>query len=519
VVTYNTAGVYDVQLMVNNAAGNNTMLKSAYISVQDVSAPVADFMANFTVITAGASVTFTDLSTNGPFSWSWTFNGGTPATSSLQNPVIAYNTPGIYDVQLIAANAGGSNAMLKTAYITVTDPFAGTLMITEIMQNPLAVLDGPGEWFEVYNPTSSPINMNGWKIKDNGIDSHTIAGSLIVPAGGFAVLGSNSSSSLNGGYTCNYQFATFFLGNADDEVVLLNPSNTEIDRVEYDGGPNWPDPNGASMVFTGTPAMDNNNYQNWTTATIRENTYTGATGDKGSPGTNGTGQNLISLAFDLNLKVYFEGAFNGTNMSAELISLPGFPLSQPYSTVPWNYGGSESVGSIPNPNIIDWILVELRDAATVGSALASTSIATRAAFLLNDGSVVDTDGSTLLHFTNAITSQLFVVVYHRNHIPVIAANALVKVSGVYFYDFTTAAGQANGGMAGHTELSSGKWGMFAGDADGNGSIGTADKVLWDANAVEIPAYYNCDMNLDTQVNNIDKDDFWVPNLGEGSQVP
>ena len=85
--------------------------------------------------------------------------------------VVTYNTPGIYNVQLIATNAGGSNTMLKTAYITVTDPYAGTLMITEIMQNPICRSDAAGEWFEVYNPTSSPINMNGWKIKDNGTDS------------------------------------------------------------------------------------------------------------------------------------------------------------------------------------------------------------------------------------------------------------------------------------------------------------------------------------------------------------
>ncbi len=189
VVAYNTPGVYDVQLHVTNSAGNSTMLKSAYITVQNESPPVADFTANLTVIAAGASVSFTDLSTNNPTSWAWTFSGGTPSSSVVQNPVVTYNTPGIYNVQLIATNGGGSNTMLKTAYITVTDPFAGTLMITEIMQNPFAVSDAAGEWFEVFNPTASPINMNGWKIKDDGTDIHTIASALIVPAGGFAVLG------------------------------------------------------------------------------------------------------------------------------------------------------------------------------------------------------------------------------------------------------------------------------------------------------------------------------------------
>jgi PKD repeat protein len=517
VVTYNTPGVYDVQLHVTNSAGNSTLLKSAYITVQNESPPVADFTANLTVIAAGASISFTDLSTNSPTSWAWTFSGGTPATSSLQNPVITYNTPGIFNVQLIAANAGGSNTMLKTAYITVTEPYAGTLMITEIMQNPFAVTDAAGEWFEVYNPTASPTNMNGWKIKDDGTDIHIITGTLIVPAGGFAVLGSNSSSALNGGYTCNYQYANFFLGNAGDEVVLLNPSNTEIDRVVYDGGPVWPDPNGASMVFTGTPSSNNNTASNWITATVRENSYIGNSGDKGSPGSNGTGQNLISPAFDLNLKVYLEGPFNGTDMSSNLTGLPDFPLTQPYNAAPWNYNETESVASIP-ANVIDWVLVELRDATSAATATVATRIARKSAFLLKNGSVVDVNGTSLLHFTNTLSNQLFVAVYHRNHISVISANALVKVGGVYTYDFTTAANQVHGSILGHKELTTGKWGMFAGDTDGNGATGNSDKLTW-SNRAGDKKYHGGDMNLDTQINNIDKDNYWYPNLGKGSQVP
>jgi PKD repeat protein len=518
VVTYNTAGVYDVQLMVTNTAGNNTMLKSAYITVQAMSPPVAEFSANFTVVNAGSSITFTDLSTNNPSLWTWTFSGGSPSTSSIQNPVITYHTPGIFDVQLMATNDGGSNTLLKTAYITVTDPFAGNLMITEIMQNPLLVLDAAGEWFEVYNPTSSPVNMNGWKIKDDGTDLHTITTNLIVPAGGFTVLGVNSSSATNGGYTCNYQYATFFLGNTGDEVILLDPSNNEIDRVEYDGGPNWPDPNGASMVYTGTPSADNNNSSNWSTATLRENTYSGTTGDKGSPGTNGTGQNLVLPAFDLNLKVYLEGPFDGLEMNTYLTGLTDFPLTQPYNAAPWNYSVTESIASIP-ANVVDWVLVELRDATSTATATVATRISRKSALLLNNGSVTDLDGSSLLHFTNTVSNQLYVVVYHRNHLPVISSNAMMKVSGVYSYDFSSAEGQAYNGSLGHKQLAVDIWGMFAGNADGSSLIDISDKTFWMNEAAEKQEYYKSDFNLDTQVNNKDKDDLWVPNQGMSSQVP
>ena len=481
--------------------------------------PVADFISNQTQIVAGESVTFTDLSANNPTSWSWTFEGGDPVTSSLQNPIVTYNTEGTFDVVLTASNSSGSNTLTKSGYITVLAPFIGNLMITEIMQNPSFVTDTYGEWFEIFNPTNSAINMNGWKIKDNGIDQHTINSQLIVPAKGFVTLGINSNSGLNGEYVCNYQYATFFLANADDEIILLDPANNEIDRVEYDGGINWPSPNGASMVFTGTPSADNNDYHNWTTATLREPSFTGTTGDKGSPGTNGTGQNLISPAFDLNLKVYLEGPFNGSNMNTGLTGLTDFPLNQPYAISPWNYFGSESVAVLPNSNIVDWILIELRDATSVSQATESNSIAIRAAFLLSNGEVVDLDGSSLLHFTNTITNQLYVAVFHRNHIPVISENALVNVSGVYAYDFTSGMNQVHGGISGHKELTPGIWGMIAGDADASRLIDNNDKSIFWNNQAGKKGYLRSDLNMDAQVGNKDKDEYWLPNLGKGSQVP
>ena len=44
-----------------------------------------------------------------------------------------------------------------------------------------------------------------------------------------------------------YRYAGFTLGNADDEIILLDGAGTEIDRVAYDGGPAFPKPDGASI--------------------------------------------------------------------------------------------------------------------------------------------------------------------------------------------------------------------------------------------------------------------------------
>ena len=83
--------------------------------------PVANFSVSDTTICVGTCVNFTDLSTGGPTSWSWTFAGATIATSTVQNPTgICYNTAGSYNVTLIATNSNGSNTIVKNLFIIVT---------------------------------------------------------------------------------------------------------------------------------------------------------------------------------------------------------------------------------------------------------------------------------------------------------------------------------------------------------------------------------------------------------------
>jgi len=87
-----------------------------------VQVPVADFAADEVVVNEGETVTFTDLSTNMPNGWEWTFEGGTPATSTEASPTITYSTAGVYDVSLVARNiAGSSEAVAKAQYILVEE--------------------------------------------------------------------------------------------------------------------------------------------------------------------------------------------------------------------------------------------------------------------------------------------------------------------------------------------------------------------------------------------------------------
>lgn len=99
-------------------AGRNNTCSSA-------SLPTVDFVANQTNVQAGQTVTFTDLTTNNPFAWTWqispstySFTGGTTANS--QNPQVVFNAQGSYNVTLTAGNTAGYELKVKTAYIQVT---------------------------------------------------------------------------------------------------------------------------------------------------------------------------------------------------------------------------------------------------------------------------------------------------------------------------------------------------------------------------------------------------------------
>ncbi len=84
-------------------------------------APVANFNANSSTICLGDTVTFADLSDFNPTSWNWSFIGGSPSSSTDQNPKVVYNSTGSYAVALTASNGGGNNTETKSAYINVIE--------------------------------------------------------------------------------------------------------------------------------------------------------------------------------------------------------------------------------------------------------------------------------------------------------------------------------------------------------------------------------------------------------------
>ena len=116
--TYTASGVYTVTLTATNAYGTTTKSFPAAVTVYEL-APDAAFTANVTEGDKPLSVQFTDLSTNNPTRWFWSFGDGT--TSTLRHPVHTYTAPGLYTVTLTATNPKGSDSVTRTNYITVEE--------------------------------------------------------------------------------------------------------------------------------------------------------------------------------------------------------------------------------------------------------------------------------------------------------------------------------------------------------------------------------------------------------------
>jgi PKD repeat protein len=121
VYEYPAPGTYTVTLTVGNLYGDDSLTKTGYMRVG--LAPEVSFEATPTAGIVPLPVSFTDLSTNGPSSWSWSFGDG--ASSTDQHPDHTYSKVGLYTVTLTAVNEYASPSATKIRYIAVGFPDAG----------------------------------------------------------------------------------------------------------------------------------------------------------------------------------------------------------------------------------------------------------------------------------------------------------------------------------------------------------------------------------------------------------
>lgn len=129
------------------------------------------------------------------------------------------------------------------------EPNTVQLVITEIMNNPDAVSDPNGEWFEVHNYGTNAIDLLGYEISDLGSDSHIISESVIIEAGSYVVLGRQGNFFTNGGVNVDYVYGNdIALSNFDDEIILTDENGIVRVSLEYTS-PAFPLEAGKSIEF------------------------------------------------------------------------------------------------------------------------------------------------------------------------------------------------------------------------------------------------------------------------------
>ncbi len=199
-----------------------------------------------------------------------------------------------------------------------------------------------------------------------------------------------------------------------------------------------------------------------------------------------TGMNFYGKA---DIKVFLQGAFSSGTMSTNLT----LPLTSPYLDAP------KTVGSIP-ADVTDWIKIETRD--------ASNSIETvTSAFLKNDGTIVDENGTSLPLCKDASTSSI-IAIYHRNHLPIRTAAVRDMVTTTQ-HDFSTSLSQAYDNSALSTDamvdMGGGVFGTFRANVTGDTNLNIVDFFAAKSNSspTQTGVYSPFDINMDGILNIVD----------------
>lgn len=255
------------------------------LTVVVTSTPTAPIVESFT-----AAPTEIRPGTTATLTWDTTLADsvtivGAPADSSLPS---TFTTDGTADVTptattvytLTATNTIGSTP--ATATVTVTPLVAGDLVISEIMMNPATVADTTGEWFEIYNPGSMEVNLNGLTI-GTGSATDTIDSDVLVPAGTYALLALSSTTTENDNLpTPDFVYAGLAFDESSADALSVIDGSTTIDAVAWDGS-TWTVTEGYSWSLDSSTltATDNDTWGNWCDGASM---WTGAASNYGSPG-------------------------------------------------------------------------------------------------------------------------------------------------------------------------------------------------------------------------------------------
>ncbi len=155
-----------------NAYSNNLFIDNINIwgttTVTPGAPPVANFNSSKSAICQGQSISFTNVSSNSPTSYSWDIQGGSPATSTLANPSATFSTPGTYTISLTATNAFGSNTTTKSVIVNANPTVTGTANPSPVCIGEEVILNGTGATSYSWNYNGSTMNGNNISTTING---------------------------------------------------------------------------------------------------------------------------------------------------------------------------------------------------------------------------------------------------------------------------------------------------------------------------------------------------------------
>ena len=160
-------------------------------------------------------------------------------------------------------------------------------------------------------------------------------------------------------------------------------------------------------------------------------------------------------------------------------------------------------------NYVDWIIVELRKEL-------SQATYRKPAILTSEGKVLNPNG-TKFSFENIENEQYYISIIHRNHLNVISSEKVdIRKDEPINYNFTDSQSKAYG-VNSLTEIGSGIYGMYAGDADANGIINNLDFGNV-ANHILNKGYLNNDLDMNGVINVLDYNKI-NKNIMKLSQLP
>jgi choice-of-anchor B domain-containing protein len=211
------------------------------------------------------------------------------------------------------------------------------------------------------------------------------------------------------------------------------------------------------------------------------------------------------------IKLFLEGFFdaNTNRMTSQLKEKRLLPDYQPFKVAPYFYKGTEQL-TTTRSDIIDWVLVEARDAIQYDKILS-----VKAALLLADGSLIQPDGTFGLQFGEIATEAIHLVVRHKGHLAVMSKE-VIDMRQNTAYDFTGGSNKAEG--RGQLKQVGSKFCLHVGDFDQNGIINNLDYNIWKKNRSLINRYLTYDSDGNGIINNLDYNNWALNRSKVGAPV-